>query len=286
MDTNNMIKLEPNLTKEETKNFHDFIRFIRTVKFTEFSLKNSNIIEDKKNQFLRELEFRTGKDANKVRATIQVITDLLKQGWRVQIDNNIVEIERPLILNGLKEKHRVRTQLHVERNQQLSIPSVRSFVKHMEQRRLHSGTWVSIFDLMRDGRELSESLIKCRKVTSSEEKKKALNQIINPYIEIISDDAVCSRSGFRLLDIWRYFRYTWANPHRSIPGRKMMVLVRDASVELHPIIGIGTLSSAAIQISSRDDGMIEWSPKAIIKKLTENSSIKYARWLQIIDRKQ
>jgi hypothetical protein len=63
----------------------------------------------------------------------------------------------------------------------------------------------------------------------------------------VTPDAVCSETGQRLNDIWRYFRHTWVNIYRSVPGRNLMILVRDRAVPGHPVIGIAALASSVIQ---------------------------------------
>jgi hypothetical protein len=68
----------------------------------------------------------------------------------------------------------------------------------------------------------------------------------------VTPDAVCSETGQRLNDIWRYFRHTWVNIYRSVPGRNLMILVRDRAVPGHPVIGIAALASSVIQQSIRD----------------------------------
>ena len=65
-------------------------------------------------------------------------------------------------------------------------------------------------------------------------------------------------TGLRLLDIWRYCRYTWSLPFHSQPGRRMYYLIRDASRDYHPIVGIGALGNSMVQIANRDEA-IGWT---------------------------
>jgi hypothetical protein len=111
----------------------------------------------------------------------------------------------------------------------------------------------------------------------------ALSAAISPYLQFVSEDAVCSWTGYRLIDIWRYFRHTWASPYRSIPGRTMMVLVRDAAVEPHTVIGIGALSSSAVQIGVRDR-WIGWNPDELLERIAANPTTDDALWLQRVVR--
>ena len=78
-------------------------------------------------------------------------------------------------------------------------------------------------------------------------------EIVDPYFQIAERDSVCPETGLKLNEIWRYFRLLWSNPPASVPGREMHFLVRDASLRSHPIIGIGSLSSAVVASERRDE---------------------------------
>ena len=214
-----------------------------------------------------------------LRAALLVLRDLVRQGWRIRIRRGVVEVAQPDkgAIAGA-EKDRVRAQLNVERDGQLRHPAVRAFVRGMETRRIHNGRAFSIFSLMRDGSDLAARLAEAAHLIEPQRRDQALDGLICPYLQFVSKDAVCERTGYKLLDIWRYFRHTWASPYRSIPGRTMMVLVRDAAVEPHPVIGIAALSSAAVQISVRDK-WIGWMSDDLLAEMTSNPSDDTARWL-------
>jgi hypothetical protein len=209
-----------------------------------------------------------------------VLRDLLRQGWRARFRRGFVEVAQPdqheLVV---AEKDRVRSQLRLERDAQLAQPPVRSFIRSMEVRRIHAGRAVSIFSLMRDGLELAAKLEDARRALSPEARERALHAAISPYLQFVTDDARCEWTGEKLLDVWRYFRHTWSSPYRSVPGRTMMILVRDAAVEPHPVIGIAALSSAAVQINVRDK-WIGWNSDDLLAKMIEQPSDEAARWLQ------
>jgi hypothetical protein len=59
----------------------------------------------------------------------------------------------------------------------------------------------------------------------------------------------------------------------------MMILVRDAAVQPHAVIGIAALSSAAVQISVRDK-WIGWNSDDLLDAMTSDPSDEAARWLQ------
>jgi hypothetical protein len=205
---------------------------------------------------------------------------LLRQGWRVRFRKGGVEVAQPdqheLVI---AEKDRVRTQLKVERDEQLAQLPVRAFIRSMEVRRIHGGRAVSIFSLMRDGVDLAARLDAARRALNAGARDRALQATISPYLQFVTDDARCEWTGEKLLDIWRYFRHTWSSPYRSVPGRTMMVLVRDAAVEPHAVIGIAALSSAAVQISVRDK-WLGWSSDELLERMIEEPTDDAARWLQ------
>src|SRR5207237_6235783 len=104
--------------------------------------------------------------------------------------------------------------------------------------------------------------------------------VIQPYLQFIrAEDERCPHTGLRLIDVWRYFRHTWANPYKSVPGRTIMGLVRDAAAPCHPVVGIGALSSAAVAVTARDE-RIGWTAEAVIELCREHPTAKLAAWLQ------
>jgi hypothetical protein len=58
----------------------------------------------------------------------------------------------------------------------------------------------------------------------------------------------------------------------------MMILVRDAAIEPHPVIGIAALSSPIVQQSERDR-IIGWDSSGILRAIQDNSSRDLAEWL-------
>jgi hypothetical protein len=242
------------------------------------------LLEAERKSFLEATSTGDAEDAAALRAAVLVILDLARQGWEIRVDRSKVSIRQPDPERALHaEKERVRAQLHVERDEQLGNEAVQTFIRSMETRRVHGGRWVSVFSLMRDGADLARRLDELRAGAAGELRARALRALIRPYIQIVTDSSTCEWTGHRLLDIWRYFRHTWASPYRSTPGRTMMVLVRDAAVEPHAVMGIAALSSAAVQINLRDE-MIGWLPDQLLESLERNPSQEMAAWLQgVID---
>ena len=127
---------------------------------------------------------------------------------------------------------------------------------------------------MRDGRELAEKLATVCQEPSQAKQSELLRTVISPYIQAVEPDAVCPVTGLKLMDIWRYFRHTWVSTYKSLPGRSMMILVRDAASPCHPVIGIAALGSSMAQQTLRDE-WIGWDSDAFLKSLTEKPTGKW-----------
>jgi hypothetical protein len=129
---------------------------------------------------------------------------------------------------------------------------------------------------MRDGQELAEKLGRIAAVSDQEQRRASLAETIAPYLQFVESESICDHTGLRLADIWRYFRLTWVNEHKSQPGRSVMILVRDAASRNHPIIGIAALGSSVIQSRVRDE-WIGWEPKTFVRRLVPDKET--AKWL-------
>lgn len=201
-------------------------------------------------------------------AAAHTIIDLVAQGWSVRVDR-LGPLFSPPSPHADRdaEKNRIRVQEHLRRDEQLRKPSVRRFVLGMEQPHVHHDRLVSIFDLMRDGRELSAAL----------DEDPTGQTAIEPYVQIV-DDSTCALTGFRLQDIWRYFRHTWSNAYASVPGRSMSILIRDAATPFHAVIGLAAVSSPIVQIAERDAWM-GWETDTFVQKLSDEPTEKAARWV-------
>jgi len=206
-----------------------------------------------------------------------VLSDLVGQGWAVRVDSSgRVSTHPPRVAaDPAVEKVRVRRQELLKRDEQLTSASVQRFVADMEEPREFAGSFVSIFSLMRDGRELSSAL---EVLTSGDEPPSAFRAVIDPYVQIVNNADRCRYTGLRLNDIWRYFRLTWSNQYTSTPGRTMSLLVRDRAARFHPVIGIAALGSSIVQIKERDD-WIGWQSGAFVTALCEQPTLAMARWV-------
>ena len=191
-----------------------------------------------------------------LRAALCVLTDVARQRWSIRVADDVcVEVKRPdgEQLDPLREKARIRAQELVKRDEQLREPAKQNFIKGMEKRSVHGAHFVSIYSLMRDGRELARSL-RATRTHHRSERARALREVIDPYLQFVDDAEYCELTGLRLQDIWRYFRHTWTNQYTSTPGRSMGFLVRDRAREFHPVIGIGSLGSPSSRSVSATHG--------------------------------
>ena len=132
---------------------------------------------------------------------------------------------------------------------------------------------------MRDGRHLQMEIAGAL----SNEPSKALEELVQPYIQFVHSTRNCAITGLALQDIWRYFRHTWSNPYESVPGRSMLFLVRDGAATNHPVMGIGAISSAAVQLDARDR-FIGWLGEDLVAECQRDPNPQYADWaLSTID---
>lgn len=206
-------------------------------------------------------------------AIASVLVDLTQQGWILSYKSQHLWGRRPGALGpeneeGVRDPRiPLRQRMLVRRDQQLAKASTRDFIQGMERWRLHRGTRASVLSLMRDGRALASGVAA----------GKRLEELIEPYIQFVSTDAVCDMTGLRLQDIWRYFRHTWSSPYDSVPGRSLQFLVRDRAAPLHPVIGIAALSSAAVRLGPRDR-FIGWDTDQVVERLLGGDSEQALHW--------
>lgn len=220
------------------------------------------------------------KDAPALLASGAVIADLIDQGWLLKVKRKQRLIaSRPTDADDEVRAHK-RRRYQTAREAQLRQPATREFIAKMERGVLTSMGRHSIFSLMRDGRHLQSEIQSAINGSSG----KRFEDLVRPYIQFVHSSTLCSITGLSLQDIWRYFRHTWSNPYESIPGRSMLFLVRDRAAPNHPVMGIGAISSAAVQLDARDR-FIGWLGEDIVRKCQEIPDPEYADWaLATIDK--
>lgn len=201
-----------------------------------------------------------------------LFTDLVKSGWSLRWERGGIWGSRPG--GGSEIRAMRRAQLANRRLEQLREPATRAFIASMEGGHIHSGQVISVFHLMRDGRDFARSLRSAKETGDPS----SLETLTRPYMQVIDTGAVCQHTGFLLQDIWRYFRHTWSTAYESIPGRSMQMLVRDAAAPYHPVIGIASLASAA-SVQPVRDREIGWTREQILQEAREQPSARLADWV-------
>lgn len=212
-------------------------------------------------------------------ASASVLCDLRLQGWDIRVRGRRMYLERPACeIDASLERERIRQMHGVGRSSQLMKASVQQFIRNLEKNRLGPQGWTSIFSLMRDGRELAEKLRKAQ-VLSDDQKLPYLKCLVKPYIQVVEERKRCEFTGIPLGEIWRYFRHTWATEYQTVPGRNLMILIRDAACLNHPVIGIAALASPVVHLSLRDS-WIGWSPKQFVAEMQSRPTVVQAKWVQ------
>ena len=223
---------------------------------------------------------RPTRDQLKLMLLCNILLDLVLHGWSITVKRGVVAVTSRNEDSETRDvqKERIRQRHLVERDAQLREPSVQEFINGMERRRLTSKGWHSIYSVMRDGTELSASLRNAASKLDLSDRTQQLETIIDPYLQFVDPMSYCSETGLRLGDIWRYFRHTWVNAYKSVPGRNVMILVRDRARLNHPLIGIAALASSVVQQSLRDK-WIGWDSETAVAKLLGDPNRKSIRQL-------
>lgn len=189
-------------------------------------------------------------------AALSVLYDLMQQGWNLEIKNN-TELFLTMLTKNSNNKDYVRHRLSTERKAQFKIESNLRFITRMEQVKFYHGRKISIKNLIGDKDVLIQAIQNGQRV-------------VEPYIQLVTH-SIDEQTGYRDTDIWRYFRYTWSIPYKSMPGRNLFYLVRDRSQEFHPVIGIFALGNSVLNLTVRDDE-IGWTVDAIRSSLERKAS--------------
>lgn len=189
-------------------------------------------------------------EALKYAASLSVLVDLSLQGWIFDIRNGILTLK--MENENVDDKEKLRYRLSAERNAQFKSPSVATFIKQMEASKTYHGNTISIRNLIGDKNYLIHAI-------------QHNNRVCDPYIQLVTNDRD-EFTGYKLSDIWRYFRYTWSIPYKTMPGRNLFYLVRDRLQPCHPIIGIFALGNSVLNLTVRDDD-IGWTVDAIKRNM-------------------
>lgn len=189
-------------------------------------------------------------DALKYCATLSVLIDLSQQGWLLDIQETGLTLK--MENDNLDDKAKIRYRLSAERNAQFKQKSVKAFIRTMETEKTYNNHDISVKVLIGDKNFLIDAINNNRR-------------ICDPYIQQVSNQRDVF-TGYKLSDIWRYFRYTWSIPYKTMPGRNLFYLVRDRLQPFHPVIGIFALGNSVLNLTVRDDN-IGWTVDAIKRNM-------------------
>lgn len=187
-------------------------------------------------------------------AAALVLRDLISLGWQTLASGGWLYV-RPGAPGPLS-KVSARRQLEFGRDDQLAEPSMRKFIHSLERPGRTAGVR-PVTDLIADGRQL-EAELRAASALNDVAREEALERACRPYLQLVTADAKDEHTNLRLMDVWRYFRHTWATRYRSSPGRNLFYLIRDAARPNHPVMGITALGNTVMQLGPRDDA-IGWT---------------------------
>ncbi len=167
------------------------------------------------------------EDRYTIQLFFEILEDLVRQGWNFEYHEDKLIAAPPGAMNGdgadrQEIKHALRASLAAARDEQLREPPVRRFILAMERARWHRGRQVSVLNLFVSPQAFAHDLQ--RRLEAPESiRDELLQTAIQPYLQLATDDHD-DFTGLRLIDIWRYCRYTWSLPLSSQPGRQARAL--------------------------------------------------------------
>jgi hypothetical protein len=208
-------------------------------------------------------------------ATLEVLLDLVEIGFEVRktSDFRVVRPDPDRCKNHpQKYKKHEREILRKERLTQFNEQSVRDFIRRMEgKHRKNYSDHTSVKELITAGEDLYRNLAPLEN-KSREEIVDRLDREIQPYIQIAHKGKKCELTGLDLMDIWRYFRYTWLTPYNTVPGRNINILIRDEAREHDPLMGIASIASPMMNLTVRDNH-IGWTIDALEDRLERKKQV-------------
>lgn len=241
----------PSLDDKHMQRFQELIKKIEKA-FPNFK---NHLVQQEIAAFNDELEESDCEDL-KYMTALRVLFDLTQQGWQLDVHSD-GKLYLTMITENSNDKAYVRSRLSSEKKAQFSDPAILRFIERMEKPKKYNGNTISIRNLIGNKKNLIQRI-------------KSGERILSPYPQLVSH-AIDEHTGYRDIDIWRYFRYTWSIPYKSMPGRNLFYLVRDAAQEFHPVIGIFALGNSVLNLTVRDDE-IGWTIDGIKKNLERRSS--------------
>jgi hypothetical protein len=278
---NNIINFDANLSEIHHHTFARYCADLSTELEGKTEAEQEHVLFISKRELIRKFSGSNLHDNIDFLFVTSLLLDLMLQGWQLVVEDNHIElrlIEADDTGTDLLEKKAKSRKKHLlARDIQLQVPSVLAFIRSMHKNRLTPKGWHSIFSVMRDGADLTEKLRQIQ-VLSEDQRENALKGVVKPYIQFVDPNSICEHTGLNLADIWRYFRHTWSNEYKSLPGRSISILIRDAAAPNHPVIGIAALGNSVAQQTNRDR-WIGWDGPTFFEELQKDKSAKSAKWI-------
>ena len=199
------------------------------------------------------------EDQLKYLVSLSILYDLLQQGWDIAIRDRKLYLK--MTAQNSMDKDYIRFRLSSERKAQFQDKSVLRFIEKMESVKRFNETEISIRNLIGNADVIIQRI------------DENIEPIVSPYIQLVSHEKD-EYSGYWLSDIWRYFRYTWSIPYKTMPGRNLFYLVRDSSQPYHPVIGIFALGNSVLNLTVRDDE-IGWTVEALQRNVKRRERVDH-----------
>lgn len=263
---NNTIPFRPRLEGEFRARFHSVASHINSATTQD---EIEALVE--KELYWVEKECRVNlSQRKKYRAVWMLFRDLTRASWRGNYIDGSLEMSLPDVDNlsgtnrSLSDKKKyMRSWMLESRLERIAYGA--DFIKRMEETNALGHT---ISDLIADGNSLAQRL--------KNMKEGRIKRAVSPYLQLVTEGEKDSFTGFRIADIWRYFRYSWSTPYETTPGRTLQYLVRDACDPNHAIMGIASLENCALQITCRDQ-YIGWETESYMDTIRRANSNDYAK---------
>ena len=266
------VDFSPNLPDQYQRRFQALTDEL--IEFQE-DLDREVAIKDEIRYVENEIEDEVTEGQIRYLAALEVLLDLIEINYDIR-KNSELHVVRPdpdRYKDDPEEfKKQERAILQKERRAQFREESVREFVRKMERdTRVNTNGGRSVLELITDGEELYQDLAPLQN-QNQEEIAEDLEDVVQPYIQKVETGEKCDHTELDLMDIWRYFRYTWLTPYNTVPGRNINFLIRNAAKPKDPVMGIATLASPMMNLSVRDN-YIGWTIDAVENKLQRKKRV-------------
>ena len=211
----------------------------------------------------------------KYRAVWFLFRDLIHASWKAFYRDGVLYMNlQTLNENSTHDgsvpevKQLLRSWMSESRHERLL--TFTDFIKHMETR---NSAGHDISELIADGPELANRLEQAHAGRIS------VKQVIQPYLQLVTENERDQFTGFKISEIWRYFRLTWSTPSETTPGRTIDYWSErwlSSRLNYEPIYErIRAFDKNAFMVGNQIDGEKEWSfPQLEVAQMPANDEAK------------